>query len=54
VKGSTPKIDHQITRLVPMRSPIGPPITVPAATENRNRNKKSCALCTDSPKVWIR
>ena len=39
VNGSTPRIDHQITRRVPIRSPIGPPITVPAATATEEQEQ---------------
>ncbi len=39
VKGSTPRIEHQITTLRPRRSPTGPPIRVPAATAPRKMNR---------------
>src|SRR5882762_8791646 len=39
VKGSTPRIEYQITTLRPRRSPTGPPKNVPAATAPRNANR---------------
>jgi len=35
----TPRIEHQMTYLRPMRSPIGPPIRVPAAVEPRKKKR---------------
>ncbi len=43
-KGSTPRMEAQMTRLRPMRSPMGPPSTVPAAAAPRYRNRCSWAL----------
>ncbi len=43
VNGATPRIEIQITRLRPMRSPIGPPSIVPAAVANRNTNRYTWA-----------
>ncbi|CUJ43140.1 Uncharacterised protein [Achromobacter xylosoxidans] len=54
VNGATPRIDTQITILRPMRSPTGPPTTVPTATAARNRNRYSCASRTDSANLSIR
>ena len=54
VNGSTPRIETQITYLRPIRSPIGPPAKVPAATAARNTNSSTCDVCTDTSKVWIR
>ncbi|MNR57092.1 hypothetical protein D3C85_1778010 [compost metagenome] len=39
VNGATPRMDTQITILRPIRSPTGPPTTVPTATAARNRNR---------------
>jgi hypothetical protein len=39
VSGRMPRIDHRITRRRPIRSPIGPPMMVPAATEARKMNR---------------
>jgi len=39
VNGSTPTIEIQITALRPIRSPTGPPINVPTATDARNANR---------------
>jgi hypothetical protein len=38
VNGKTPRIDPQMTYLGPIRSPIGPPRMVPAATAPRKMN----------------
>ena len=54
VNGSTPRIETQITYLRPIRSPIGPPATVPTAKAPRNTKRWICALCTDTPNVSIR
>ena len=54
VKGATPRMDAQITRLRPIRSPTGPPTMVPAATANRNRKRCSWADCTLSWNLLIR
>ena len=54
VNGATPRIDTQITILRPMRSPTGPPTTVPTATAARNRNRYSCASRVDRPNLSIR
>ncbi len=54
VNGATPRIDTQITTLRPKRSPIGPPAMVPAATENRKRNRNSCYACADRWNLLIR
>ena len=43
-RGSTP----QITVLRPIRSPTGPPISVPAATAPRNTKRQICAVRCDS------
>ena len=51
VNGATPRIEPQITRLRPMRSPIGPPSSEPAATANRKT--KRC-ICAASMLVWKR
>ena len=47
VNGATPRIENQMTRLRPTRSPTGPPMSPPSATESRNRNKYICADCTE-------
>ncbi|MNW07733.1 hypothetical protein D3C71_2043980 [compost metagenome] len=52
--GAAPRMDTQITGLRPMRSPIGPPSTVPMAEANRKKNRCSCAFCTVRPKRSIR
>ena len=39
VKGSTPRIEHQMTYLRPIRSPTGPPMMVPAATAPRKAKR---------------
>ncbi len=54
VKGSAPRIEIQITVRRPIRSPTGPPITVPRATAARNRNSIRCAPVVPSPKRSIR
>ncbi|MNP77455.1 hypothetical protein D3C76_1748870 [compost metagenome] len=54
VNGVTPRIENQITALRPMRSPIGPPKNVPAATAPRNRNRCNCELATDTSNFSIR
>ena len=54
VNGSTPRIEIQITGLRPMRSPIGPPMKVPAATAPRNTNRSTCEVRTETPKRSIR
>ncbi|MNJ27289.1 hypothetical protein D3C77_217910 [compost metagenome] len=54
VNGATPRIENQITALRPMRSPIGPPKNVPAATAPRNRNRCNCELATDRSNFSIR
>ncbi|MNE07461.1 hypothetical protein D3C80_1000810 [compost metagenome] len=54
VKGATPRMEIQITRLRPMRSPTGPPSTVPAATANRNANRWNWALSRDRLNLSIR
>lgn len=41
VNGATPRMDNQMTRCRPIRSPIGPPNRVPAATANNSKNKCS-------------
>ena len=37
--GATPRIEAQMTGLRPMRSPIGPPTSVPMAEANKKMNK---------------
>lgn len=54
VKGATPRMENQITRLRPMRSPIGPPTKVPTAAEARKTNRQSCAFSVGKPKRCIR
>ena len=54
VNGATPRMENQITRFLPMRSPIGPPASVPAATANKKANRCSCAVSTARPKRVIR
>ena len=49
-----PRMENQITYLRPMWSPNGPPSKVPTATAARKKNRCTWALCTDTPKVWIR
>ena len=51
VNGATPRIETQITGLRPMRSPTGPPTSVPTADANRKRNRCICALCTERPNL---
>ncbi len=46
-KGATPRMENQMTRLRPTRSPIGPPKSVPRAEARRKQNRYSCADCTD-------
>ncbi len=52
--GATPRIENQITGLRPMRSPSGPPTSVPSADANKKTNRCTCALCTDRPNLSIR
>ncbi len=47
VNGATPRIENQMTRLRPMRSPTGPPMSPPTATASRNKNRYICADCID-------
>ena len=48
LSGSTPRIEIHRIGLRPIRSPIGPPISVPTATAPRNRNRWIWALPTDT------
>jgi hypothetical protein len=50
VNGSTPRIDTHITVLRPMRSPNGPPTSVPSATEAMNTNSSTWADSVERPK----
>ena len=54
VTGATPRIEPQITRLRPMRSPIGPPTIVPTAVAARKTNRHTCAEGISIPKRWFR
>ena len=46
VKGRMPRIEAQMMYLRPKRSPSGPPISVPAANENRKTKSRTCAIGT--------
>ena len=52
--GATPRIENQITRLRPIRSPTGPPTIVPRATEKRKTKRKSCDVRIETLKRSIR
>jgi hypothetical protein len=54
VKGSTPRIENQMTNLAPNRSPIGPPRNTPIAEAPRKTNSRSCASCTPTWNLSIR
>jgi len=51
VKGSAPRMETQMTYLRPMRSPMGPPMSVPAAMAPKRTKRWSWALATE---MWNR
>ena len=54
VKGATPRIENQMTRLRPIRSPSGPPMRVPSALASRKRNRYTCAAWMETWNFSIR
>ncbi len=54
VNGATPRIEAQMTRFRPMRSPTGPPIIVPSATAARKMNRRNCEVFTETWKRSMR
>ncbi|MND05025.1 hypothetical protein D3C83_255840 [compost metagenome] len=48
MKGTTPRIENQITNFAPNRSPIGPPMITPAADAPSRMKRRSCAYCTET------
>jgi len=47
VKGATPRTENQMMYFRPKRSPSGPPIRVPKATEMRKRRRWNWAFWMD-------
>ena len=52
--GAAPKMENHITYFRPNLSPNMPPATVPIAKANRNTNKQSCDVCTETPNLSIK
>src|ERR1017187_9013306 len=51
--GATPRIETQMTYFRPKRSPRGPPRMVPAATDTRKTNRRSCEPWIERLNRWM-